>query len=191
MSKIWAFMIIFSIIVSLILGTGGNITGHIMTASTDAVENILKLAGMLCFWSGVFNIAKETSLLKKMSSFLEPVIMRIFNKREINGEAKEAISLNITSNIIGVGNAATIYGVKGMEELKKSSLDKTRASDNMVLFVLLNSASLQLIPTSIIMLRAMYSSKDSTIIVPAVWVVTAIALIVGIISAKVLNKVIK
>ncbi len=191
MSKIWAFMIIFSIIISIILGTPGNLNTHIMTASTEAVQNILKLIGMLCFWSGIFNIAKQTSLLKKISNSLGSTIMMLFNKKEMSEEAKEAISMNLVSGLIGVGNAATIYGVKGMEELKKVSKDKTKSSDNMVMFVLLNTASIQLIPTSIIMLRAMYLSKDSTSIVPAVWFVTVSSLIVGIISVKILNKIMK
>lgn len=191
MSKIWAFMIVFSIIVAVALGTGGDITKHIMTAGTDAVQNILKLAGMLCFWSGIFNIAKETSLLKKISNALAPLIMKLFNKKEITDESKEAMSLNIASNLIGVGNVATIYGIKAVEELNKVNKDKTRASDNMVMFVLMNTASLQIIPTSIIMLRAMYLSKDPTGIVPAVWFVTVVALTVGIVSAKILNRVIK
>lgn len=106
-------------------------------------------------------------------------------------EAKEAISLNISANFIGIGNAATIYGIKGVEELKKISVDKTKASDNMVLFVLMNSASMQFIPASIIMLRAIYLSKDASSIVPAVWIVTAASLCVGIFSAKILNKIMK
>lgn len=191
MSKIWAFMIVFSIIVAIVLGTGGDIIKYIATGSTDAVQNIIKLTGMLCFWSGIFNIAKNTSLLENLSKLLTPIINRLFNKKEISHEAREAIGLNIASNIIGVGNAATIYGIKGIEELQKVSKDKTKASDNMVLFVLINAASIQLIPASIIMLRAMYGSKDPTSIVLAVWVVSIVTLIVGVISAKILNKVMK
>lgn len=191
MSKIWAFMIVFSIMAAIVFGNFGDITKHIMNASTDAVQNILKLAGMLCFWSGMFNIAKETSLLKRISGGLEPLIVKLFNKKEMTEEAKEAISLNIASNLIGVGNAATIYGIKGVEGLNKINKDKTKASDNMVLFVLINSASLQIIPTSIIMLRSVYSSKAPTCIVPAVWIVSLAAIIVGIISAKILNKIMK
>lgn len=191
MSKIWAFMICFSIIVAVFLGTGGDVTTYVMNASTDAIQNILKLAGMLCFWSGMFNIAKETSLIKRISNVLEPLLMKLFDKKQITVEAREAISLNVAANLIGIGNAATIYGIKGVEELNRISEDKTKASDNMVLFVLMNTASLQLIPASVIMLRAVYSSKDPTCIVPAVWVVTVAAITVGIVSAKILNKLIK
>ena len=96
--------------------------------------------------------------------------------------------MNIASNVLGVGNAATVNGIKAMEELQKGNQIKELPNDNIATFVLLNTASVQLIPTSMIALRALYGSQNPSSIIYPVWIVTFIALIVGIISIKILNK---
>ena len=96
--------------------------------------------------------------------------------------------MNISTNIIGVGNAATVNGIKAMEELQKMNDSNDSPNDNMTMFVLINTASLQIIPSSMIALRALYGSSNPTSIVIPIWIVTCVALIVGITSIKILNK---
>lgn len=191
MSKIWTFMIIVSLVLAITVGNVGNITNIIMDSSALAVENIVKLAGMMCFWSGIFNILSSTNLVKKLSKFTSRVLKKLFSSGQMSDEAMENISLNVTSNVIGVGNVATVYGIKAVEELNKLNHDKNRANDNMIMFVLINTASIQLIPTGIITLRAMYHSKDVTCIVLPILIVSIVALTVGIIACKIVNKIIK
>lgn len=184
-------MIIVSLVLAITVGNVGNITNIIMDSSALAVENIVKLAGMMCFWSGIFNILSSTNLVKKLSKFTSRVLKKLFSSGQMSDEAMENISLNVTSNVIGVGNAATVYGIKAVEELNKLNHDKNRANDNMIMFVLINTASIQLIPTGIITLRAMYHSKDVTCIVLPILIVSIVALTVGIIACKIVNKIIK
>lgn len=191
MSKIWSFMIIASIVVAFAWGDVAGIPNIIMESSITATENIVKLIGMTCFWSGMFNILQKTSLIEKLSKLITISIKRLFKREEVNDKAMENISLNMTCDMLGVGNAATVYGLKAIEELNKENDDKSRANDSIIMFVILNAASIQLIPTGMITLRAMYNSQNPVEIVPWVWLVTVVALIVGIISCKVLNKVIK
>lgn len=191
MSKIWSFMIIISIVVAFLFGNIGNLTDIIMETGVSATENIIKMIGMTCFWSGMFNILEKTSLIAKISNVLKKCIIKLFKKEEISEKAMENISLNMTCDMLGVGNAATVYGIKAIEELEKTNPDKEKASDNMVTFAVLNAASIQLIPTGMIALRSMYNSENPTDIVPYVWIVTLVALFVGIVMCKILNKVIK
>lgn len=191
MSKIWSFMIIISIIVAFVFGNIGNLTDIIMESGVSATENIIKMIGMTCFWSGMFNILEKTSLISKISNVLKKCVIKLFNKEEISDKAMENISLNMTCDMLGVGNASTVYGIKAIEELEKTNVDKEKASDNMVMFAVLNAASIQLIPTGMIALRTMYNSEAPAKIVPYVWLVTLAALFSGIVMCKILNKVIK
>ena len=188
MSKIWGIMLIVSIVVAIFYGNSGVVISSIITSGKNATENVIELAGMMCFWSGIFKIFENTSFIEIFSKFFKRIISRLFTKKEINEEAMKYMSMNIASNVIGVGNAATLNGIKAIEQLQKENPSKDSPTDNMTTYVLLNTASLQLIPTNIIALRAMYGSiSPSSIIVP-IWIVTGISLIFGIVSIKFLNK---
>lgn len=191
MSKIWCAMIVFSIIFTLFLGNADNIVGYITTACENSIENILTLAGMTCFWTGMFNILQHTTLTSKLSKVVKKTVGRLFKKEEIDEEILEDVSLNITSNTLGVGNAATIYGINATQKMQKKNKNKEKPNDSMTAFILLNTASIQLIPATMISLRMVYGSKNPGGIIFPVWIVSIVALIAGITSIKILNKVIK
>ena len=136
-------------------------------------------------------VIQKTSLIEKLSKLITRCIKGLFKKEEVNYKAMENISLNMTCDMLGVGNAATVYGLKAIEELNKENKDKTKANDSIIMFVILNAASIQLIPTGMITLRAMYDSQNPVEIVPWVWLVTVVALLVGVVSCKILNRFIK
>lgn len=189
MSKIWGFMFIVSIIVAICIGTPDIVINSIMESSKSAIQNTMTLSGMICFWSGVFKIFESTSITQKLSKMFEVLLGFIFKKENLSSKSKEYMCMNITTNIIGVGNAATVNGIKAIKSLHKDNKEKEIPSDNMTIFILLNTASLQLVPSSMIALRAMYGSLNPTSIVIPIWIVTAVSLISGICSIKILNKV--
>ena len=188
MSKIWSAMLIVSIIVAIFIGNPDTVINSIMNSGKSAIENVISLIGMMCFWSGIFNIFEKTSAIKKLSKVFSKTIGFLFNKKNLSDTSKEYMCMNITTNIVGVGNAATVNGLKAIKSLHEDNNESETPSDNMTTFVLLNTASLQLIPSSMIALRAMYGSVSPTSIVIPIWIVTAISLISGIISIKILNK---
>ena len=188
MTKIWSFMLIFSLVIALITGNIEMVVTSIMDSSKGAVENVITLIGMMCFWNGMFHIFSKTQAIQKFSKCFSRILSPLFDKKQMNEKAMEYMSLNISTNVIGVGNAATINGIKAMEELQKENNSCDNPTNNMTTFVLLNTASLQLIPTSMIALRATYGSSAPSAIVIPVWIVTFIALTCGIISIKILNK---
>lgn len=190
MSKIWSFMFLLSIVVAFLTGIPDVISNAAITESKTAVENIINLTGMMCFWCGIFKIFENTSMLAKLSKRINSIVLKFFNKNELTENAKNSMALNITSNILGLGNAATAHGIKAIEEM--AAVNKSdKPSNNMTKFVLINTASLQLIPTSMIALRTLYGSSNPTSILVPVWIVTVFSLTVGLISISILNKVIK
>ncbi|MDF2865525.1 MAG: spore maturation protein [Clostridia bacterium] len=190
MSKIWSCIILISIIIAFLTGNPNAVTSSVMSESKIAVENIITLTGMMCFWSGLFKIFENTSLLEKLSNKINKLVLRFFDKNELTKEAEKNMSLNITSNILGIGNAATVNGIKAIEAMAKVN-KSDKPSNNMTKFVLINTASLQLIPTSMIALRTLYGSSNPTNILIPVWIVTIVALVVGLVSISILNKIIK
>lgn len=191
MSIIWSFIIMLAIVFAFFTGNADNLIEHVTKASTNSIENIMTLAGMLCFWTGIFNILKHTPIIDKLANFVKPITSKLFKKDEIDDEIMQDVALNVTSNAIGVGNAATVFGISATKKMQVKNKNKERANDSMTAFILLNTASIQLIPTTIISLRAIYGSVNPGEIILAVWIISIAALAAGIISIKILNKVIK
>lgn len=187
MNYIWSGIIIISLIVGLLTGNIGETATAAMDGAKTAVETMISLLGVMCFWMGMMNIAQKSGLLNKLSRVLEPLISRLF-KGVTREEAKQAILMNITANIFGIGNAATPFGIKAMEEMQKENRNRKTATNDMCMFVVLNTASIQLIPTTLLALRSTYGSKDPYKILPLVWIVSVAALIFGIAAAKIMEK---
>lgn len=188
MSKVWSAMLVISIVTAIFLGNPDTVINSIMDSGKSAVENVITLIGMMCFWSGIFNIFEKTSAIKKLSKLFSKSIGFLFNKKNLSDSSKEYMCMNITTNIIGVGNAATVNGIKAIKSLHDDNNQSDIPSDNMTTFVLLNTASLQLIPSSMIALRAMHGSHNPTSIVIPIWIVTGVSLIAGILAIKIINK---
>lgn len=189
MSKLWSVMILFSVLYALITGNNNGIINSVTTGATNAVENILAFVGMLCFWNGIFNILKSTSLINKLSKLITPIARKLFRQDEVDEEILESIALNVTADALGAGNAATIYSVDAIKKMQVRNKNKEKLNDSMGIFVLLNTASIQIIPTTMISLRTVYGSENPLAIVVPVWIVTVVALMAGLLAMKILNKV--
>lgn len=181
---IFSLIILISIFFSILNGTLQETTNAFLNESVEAINLFLILLGGLCFWGGVMNIVKKSELNKKISKILSPLLNIIFPDLRNNKKAKEAISMNISANLLGLGNAAIPFGILAMEEIKKASLDKNTASVDMIMMIVINSASMQLIPTNVAMLRLNAGSKNPFDIIIAVWIVSILSLVAGIISVK-------
>ena len=188
MSKIWCAILIISIGVSFFTGTQDGFLSIITQASYKSIENILVIAGMTCFWAGIFNILKETKIIFVISKVLSPLIIKIFPEKLTDKEL-ENVSLNMSANLIGIGNAATLYAVKTMEEMQKNNGCKNNITRNMELFILINTASIQLIPTNMLSLRLLYRSTNANVIILPNLVISILSLLGGVITLKLINLV--
>lgn len=183
---IWPLFIIGSYVYAIINGNIETVNTEIFDSVNDAVSLSLDLLGSMCLWCGIMKITQNTSLISKFTKLLNPIINLLFPEIKENKQAKEEIAMNLTANIMGIGNAATPLGLKAMETLQKENKDKTTLSNPMIMLIVLNTASLQIIPTTIIAIRVSLESKNPTEIIVPVWIATMCAAITGITVVKLL-----
>lgn len=188
---LWPIFIILSFIYALFFGKINEINNGIFESLSDAVELSITFLGTICLWNGIMEIAKKTTLIKKLTNFLKPFINFLFPDLKKNENAKQEISMNMIANILGLGNAATPLGLKAMKTMQKENTKKDTLSNSMMMFIVLNTASLQLIPTNVIAIRSSLGSQNPTGIILQVWVATIVAAIVGIFFTKIIIKKIK
>lgn len=188
LNKIWPFFIIISFIYAIYSGKIFNINNAIFSSADQTVELCLTLFGTICLWNGIMQIAVKTSLIEKLTKFLKPVISFIFPEIKNDKKISKEISMNMVANILGLGNAATPLGLKAMESMQRKNEDKSKLSNSMAMFILVNTASLQIIPTTVISIRSSLGSENPTKIILAVWVATVAAFATAIIAGKILIK---
>ena len=185
---IWPLFIVISFIYAFFSGNIEQVSNGIFESLTDVVNLSLTFLGTMCLWNGIMEIAKKTTLIKKLTSLLKPLIKFLFPELTKNEKAKEEISMNIIANVLGLGNAATPLGLKAMKTMQKENKDKTTLSNSMAMFILINTASIQLIPTNVIAIRNYLNSTAPTQIIFPVWIATIVAAISSIMAAKVFIK---
>ncbi len=188
MNYIWSGLLIVSILCALCTGRMDALSGAILTGAGSGVELALNLLGGMCLWGGIMKIAEEGGVTRLIARALSPILTFLFPGIQKGGEAAGAISMNISANLLGMGNAATPLGIKAMQALKKEGGVTDTADNRMVMFVVINTASIQLIPATIALLRAQAGCATPLDILPATWISSVIALMAGIIMAKILER---
>lgn len=185
---VWPIFIIISFSFAILSGNLENLNSSIFEGANDAVTLSINLLGSLCLWSGIMQIASDSSLVKKLSKLLSPILNFLFPSLITNNKIKKEISMNIIANILGLGNAATPLGLKAMESMQKENPKKDTLSNPMMMFIVINTASIQLIPTTVIAIRNSLNSQNPTSIIFPTWIATILAAISGIFVTKLLIK---
>lgn len=157
----------------------------VFSSVTEAVTLAIKMLGMFCFWSGIMQIAKISGLTNIISKLLSPILKRILPSIQNDADTRNAVSMNITANLLGLGNAATPLGIEAMRKLQAHSTDKHIASNDMVLFVVLNTACIRLIPTTTALLRHEAGAAAPMDILPATLLTSLLSCTIGLIAARV------
>lgn len=177
-NKVWFLLIAIGIVYSFITGNG-NMGDVILGSSNDAYHMIITLLPLIVLWSGIMNIANDSGLLHKFSKLLRPFLKRIMPSVK-NDKAMDYISSNIAANMLGLGSAATPFGLKAMKELQKDNKNKDVATDGMITFLVLNTSGVTIIPMTVIALRMAYGSVNPMgIIIPSI-IATGISSISGL-----------
>lgn len=188
LNKIWPTFIIISFVFAIYSGKVLNVSNAVFNSAEQTVTLCLSLLGTLCLWNGIMKIAVKTSIIEKLTKFLKPLISFLFSEIKENKKISKEISMNMVANILGLGNASTPLGLKAMESMQKENPDKDKLSNSMAMFILVNTASLQIIPTTVISIRNSLCSENPTKIIIAVWVATIIAFATAITAGKILIK---
>ena len=186
---IWLILIVSGIIVATINGRMEEVSTAIFQSTTESVQICFNLIGPMALWLGLMNIAKKSGLIEKLSQKIYPIFKYLFPEAMPENEVTGTIMLNISANILGLGNAATPLGIKAMQQLQKSNQEKERASPAMCTLLALNTSSLTIIPATIISLRVAAGSLNPTIIVISTVFATGISTITAIIFDKFFRQI--
>ena len=188
MNYLLPIMAVFSLFCAIATGKINELSGAVVTGGSDAISLVIKLAGVICLWNGLTAIAQKSGLTALICKLFSPLLRLIFPKLK-DKQAREAIAMNITANFLGLGNAATPLGLEAMKRLQNANPTPERATDEMARFVVINSAAIHLVPTTIALLRSEYgSSAPMEILAPALTTST-IALTIGILATNIFKKV--
>ncbi len=185
---IWPVFLISSFIYSIYSGKILEVNNAIFNSTKNAVDLSISLLGNMCLWSGLMQIANQTTVIEKINKILKPIIDNLFPDVKNNSKIKKEISMNIIANILGLGNASTPLGLKAMKSMQEENNKKSELSNSMIMFIVINTASIQIIPTTIIAIRNSLGSENPTKIIIPVWVSTICAAFGAIIVCKILIK---
>ena len=180
-------MIAFSVIYGLISGNISAVGTAALEGAGAAMQLCIAIAGVTMLWSGVMEILRRAGLAAKLSRLFRPVLGHVFPETRSSEPAMEALSANVSANLLGLGNAATPLGIRAASEMVKISRSKT-ASNDLCMLVVLNTASIQLIPATVAAVRAAAGSAAPFDILPAVWITSIVTVFVGITMAKFLSR---
>ncbi len=181
---IWLFMIIASVVCSIINGKMDILAEAVTGGADKAIQLLISMAGVMCLWTGIMRIAEKSGITRGIAAALSPVLKRLMPDYSPESEAMQAVSANITANILGLGNAATPLGIRAMREMQNGNRLGDRPNASMIMFVVINTASIQIIPATAAALRQAAGSSDPYSILPYVWITSAAALIIGIFVTK-------
>ncbi len=187
LNYIWSGLVIVSIICAAVFGNTGDLSTALLNSGESSIELLLKMAGIMCLWSGIMKIAETSGFTTLIAKIFSPLLRPLFPHLDKNSPAFKSITMNISANLLGLGNAATPFGLKAMEHLHTLNNRSDTASNEMIIFVVMNTASLQLLPTTIATLRQAFGSTAPFEIIVPVWVSSACALTMALTLACIFN----
>lgn len=185
LSYVWTGIVLFSLVVAGVFGTGKEVSSAAMEGAKAGIDVVLAMSGALCLWSGVAKILEKCGIMRVLSGFFRPFLGRLFPKTGTNKEAFGYLCSNFTANLLGLGNAATPLGITAIQKMKQ---DSDSATDEMCRLIVLNTASIQLIPTTVAAIRAALGAAQAFDILPAVWVTSLLSASGGVAAAWLMGK---
>lgn len=185
---IWPLFLITSFIYAIFNGRVYEVNNSIFESTKLAVDLSISLLGTICLWNGIMQVASKTRIIDHLSKILKPIMKKIFPDIKEKDEAHKPITMNIIANIMGLGNAATPLGLKAMKLMQKQNREKDKLSNSMAMFIVLNTASIQIIPTTVIAIRNSLGSENPTAMIIPVWIATIFAACSAVFAAKILMK---
>lgn len=186
MAIIWTGMVVVSVIFGLFSGQMDAVSQAALTGAGSAVQLCLSMAGVLCLWSGVMEIMNRCGLSGRLAQVFRPLLRWLLPRASRDDETLSAVSANVSANLLGLGNAATPLGVQAACRMARGQ--NGVASDELCLLVVLNTASIQLVPATVASVRAAAGAAAPLDILPAVWLSSALSVTVGLLAAKTLAR---
>lgn len=189
MNYIWVGLVVIAVITGVFTGNIGAVQNAIFDFAQSSVDIVFGLIGIMVFWMGLMKVAEESGLTEKIALVVKPVMTRLFPDVPADHPALGAIVMNLAANVLGLGDAATPFGLKAMKELQTLNKTKDIATDSMVMFLAINTSSVTLIHTTVLAMRASAGAEMATDVVGPIIVTTIISTLTAIIAVLILGKV--
>ena len=186
MTVIWTGMTALSLVCALVLGNQAALAPAAMEGAAQAIQLGISMAGVLCLWMGVMEVMDRAGLAGKLAKLFRPVLRRLYPDFAGDKGVMDTIAANVSANLLGLGNAATPLGLEAARRMSRRTPGV--ASDSLCMLVVCNTASIQLIPTTVAAVRLAAGCETPFDILPAVWVTSLLSVAVGIAAAKLLGK---
>ncbi|MBP1545857.1 MAG: hypothetical protein J6A37_04555 [Oscillospiraceae bacterium] len=183
LSVIFSVLMIISVISAFITGRFDELSEAVLNEPVNAVELCIYLCGGMCFWGGIMRVAEKSGITEGLTKLFSVLLGGLFKGLDKNGRAFRAICMNITANMLGLGNAATPLGIEAMKAIAEEEKAESTATPSMVIFTVMNTASVTLIPSTALSMRMKYGSESPLEIVIPVWITSAAALAVSLTAA--------
>ena len=185
MAWLWTGMVAVSLVFGILTGSVGELGGAALEGATAAVELCVSMAGIMCLWTGVMEVMEQCGLSAALARLFRPLLRRLFPNASRDEETLVAISANLSANLLGLGNAATPLGIRAARRMAQGGT----ASHELCQLVVLNSASIQLLPTTVAGVRSALGSADPFDILPAVWTASLLSVLAGLAAAKLFARI--
>lgn len=188
MNLLWLLLMLSAVLLGIINHRLNEVVQSVLSSAQLAVQLMIGLGGVLCFWLGIMKIAEQSGITATVSKGLNPLLRRLFPDVPADHPAMQAIAMNITANMMGLSNAATPLGLQAMQELQALNTQKNTASNAMCMFLAINTSSVQLIPTTAIAYLAASGAKNPTHIILPALLATLCSTLIGIGVARCLQS---
>ena len=186
MAWLWTGMVLISLIFGALTGNLSSLSAAALEGAQSAVELCFTMCGVMCLWTGVMELMDQCALTDKIAALFRPLLRRLLPQASRDSETLAAVSANLSADLLGLGNAATPLGIRAARRMSRGC--EGVASDELCLLVVLNTASIQLLPTTLAGVRASLGAADPFDILPCVWLVSLLSVLAGLLAAKVLAR---
>lgn len=187
MGAVWLAMLILSVAAAVGTGRLGVLTPAALAGAQSAIALCISIAGALCLWSGVAKVMERAGLTEKLGRLMRPLLSRLFPQASRDPLALGYLTANVSANLLGLGNAATPMGIAAVKRMQRAA-KTAEATDEMCLLIVMNTASIQLLPTTVASVRASLGAQTPFDILPAVWLTSLCSVSAGILAARLLRK---
>lgn len=187
MGAVWLAMLILSVAAAVGTGRLGVLTPTALAGAQSAIALCISIAGALCLWSGVAKVMERAGLTEKLGRLMRPLLSRLFPQASRDPLALGYLTANVSANLLGLGNAATPMGIAAVKRMQRAA-KTAEATDEMCLLIVMNTASIQLLPTTVASVRASLGAQTPFDILPAVWLTSLCSVSAGILAARLLRK---
>ena len=187
MGMIWMVLVVTAVIAAALEGNLGALSPAVMEGASSAIKLALSLAGALCLWSALAKLMERAGALRGLARVMRPVFRRLFPQASRDKTAMGYLCANVSANLLGLGNAATPMGIAAVKRMQELAHTRT-ATDEMCRLIVMNTASIQLLPTTVAAVRASLGAAAPFDILPAVWVTSALSVTAGLLAARLFRR---